>query len=70
MAVFIQHTYNAYNASCIETGKGRVICLDELNRSVCLHRRTKRFSSSRRKMSLAPVFIQDELNDLKSTICL
>ena len=28
-----------------------------------LHRRTKRFSSSRRIMRLSPVFIRDELND-------
>ena len=68
MAVFILQTYNAsgrlwannfttsfsssFSSSCIKTGEGRIIRLDELNRLVRLQRRTKRFSSSRRIMRL------------------
>ena len=54
-------------------GERRIIRLDELNRSVRLHRRTNHLvghdslkESSRRMMRLSSVFIQDELNDLKT----
>ena len=70
MAVFILQTYNAssdqFTSSRIKTGERRMIRADELNRLMRLHRRTKRFSSSRRIMRLSPVFIRDELNDLKT----
>ena len=49
-------------SSCIKTGERRIIRLDELSRLVRLHRRTKRFSSSRRIMRLSRVFIRDEVN--------
>ena len=66
MTVFILQTYNAswdqFTSSCMKTGEKRIIRPDELNRLVCLHRRTKRFSSSRRTMRLSPVLIQDEGN--------
>ena len=38
--------------------------LDDFGQRILrLHRRTKRFSSSKRIMRISPVFIRDELND-------
>ena len=43
--------------SSIKTGTRRVMRLDELSSEIRLERRTKRNSSSRRIIRLAPVFI-------------
>ena len=62
MRLDVSCVFRSFNSSRIKTSERRIVRPDELNRLMRLHRRTKRFSSSRRIMRLSPVFIRDEVN--------